>query len=58
MTFENDQLVGVERLPIDDQGQADLLIPQLGRNRHAILAVSAITPTTTEPATYQLQPKR
>ena len=58
MTFENDQLVGVERLPIDDQGQADLLIPQLGRNRHAILAVSAITPTTTEPATYQLQPER
>ena len=58
MIFENDQLVSVERLPIDDQGQADLLIPQLGRNRYAILAVSAITPTTTEPATYQLQPER
>lgn len=58
MTFENDELIGVERFPIDDQGQATLHLPQLGRNRHAILAISAMTPTTTEPATYQLQPER
>ncbi|MCE7985887.1 MAG: hypothetical protein DYG89_32315 [Caldilinea sp. CFX5] len=58
MTFEHDQLVSVERFPIDDQGQANLLFAQLGRNRYAVLAVSAITPTTTEPASYQLQPER
>lgn len=58
MTFEDDRLTEVRQAAIDEQGQAELLLPQLTGKRYAILAVSALAPTTTEPATYELQPER
>lgn len=58
MEFENDSLIAVHQIPVDTQGQAEIVLSQLGRNRYAILSVSAIAPTTTEPATYELQPER
>lgn len=58
MEFKNDRLTAVSPTAIDAQGQASILLPRLGRNRYAILAISAYAPTTTEPATYELQPER
>lgn len=58
MAFENDLLTAVDQIPTDAQGQATITLPQLGRDRYAILAVSAFAPTTTEPATYELQPEK
>lgn len=58
MEFENDRLVAVSQTPVNAQGAALITLPRLGANRYAILAVSAHAPTTTESATYILQPER
>jgi len=58
MEFENDLLTAVEQTVIDAQGQATILLSELGDDRHVVLAISAFAPTTTEPAAYSLQPVR
>jgi uncharacterized lipoprotein YmbA len=52
MEFEDNRLTAVRRIPVDDQGKATFTIEGLGKDRTAALAVSALAPVTTEPATY------
>lgn len=52
MEFEDNRLTAVRRIPVDDQGRAMFSIQNLGKNKTAALAVSALAPVTTEPATY------
>jgi len=58
MEFEDDALTAVSQMAVDAQGEATLLLPQLGNGRHVILAVSAFAPATTEPAQYEIQSEK
>lgn len=53
MTFDGNTLVGVERIPAVD-GSAQLLSATRTNGQRAILAISALAPISTEPASYEL----
>jgi hypothetical protein len=54
MTFDGDTLVGVERIPAAADGRAQITVPTRTRGQRTILALSALAPISTEPATYTL----
>jgi len=53
LAFEQDQLTAVRRVEVDDmgQGQFDLTV---GDGQHAVVAISALAPVTTQPAAYEI----
>jgi hypothetical protein len=53
LEFDGNTLTGVRRIPVDAGGNATVEIDDLGRGRRAVMAVSALTPITTEPAFYE-----
>lgn len=53
LTFDDEVLVGVERIAINDQGRASIPVSGLGNGRTAVLAISGAAPATTEPAAYE-----
>jgi hypothetical protein len=58
LRFEDKRLVGLERIAVDEQGRAVIPVPDLDNNHTAVLAISGLTRTTTEPAayTYSIEP--
>lgn len=52
LTFEDKLLSGVERIPVDAGGRAQIEVDNLGNGRTAVLAISALAPVTTEAANY------
>ncbi|MCS6844272.1 MAG: immune inhibitor A [Caldilineales bacterium] len=48
---DGDPVVG--RLPVDENGRGEWTVNNLGRNDRVVLAISALAPVTTEPASYQ-----
>jgi hypothetical protein len=55
MEFDGDRLTGVTQLPVDADGRAEVVITDLGGQRSAVVAISGLTPRTTEPASYRYQ---
>ncbi|MFN2168705.1 MAG: hypothetical protein ACK2U9_20925, partial [Anaerolineae bacterium] len=55
MEFEDDILTAVRRVPVDGEGRAAITLEGLGDGKTAALAISALAPVTTEPATYELE---
>jgi immune inhibitor A len=55
LSFEDNRLIGVERYPVDEIGNARIDVDRLGDGKTAVLAISALAPVTTEPADYKLQ---
>jgi immune inhibitor A len=53
LTLDENRLVGVESVPVDDQGRFSLHIPGLGDGNTAVIAISGAAPVTTEPAAYE-----
>lgn len=51
LTLEDGRLVGVERIAVDEQGQATIQA-DVGGRRSAVVAISALAPVTSEPAAY------
>jgi immune inhibitor A len=54
LEFTGEELTGLQRLEIDETGRAEAAITGLGGQRHAILAISALAPITTQPASYEI----
>jgi len=54
MIFDDDQLVAVDRVPVADDGRALVATPNRERGPRAVLAISAMAPISTEPASYEL----
>lgn len=52
LTLEDGRLVDLERVAVNDRGQA-VIRAQLDGRRSAVVAVSALAPVTTEPAQYE-----
>jgi hypothetical protein len=52
MTFEEEELVAVERLTVDEHGRASLPIAGLGDGRTAVVAISGAAPVILETAAY------
>lgn len=52
LALEDGQLVDLERIAVDDRGQATITA-QLSERRSAVVAVSALAPVTTLPAAYE-----
>jgi hypothetical protein len=52
LEFQDDRLTAVHRLPVDADGRAETTIDDLGDGRHAVIAISGLTPVTTLPARY------
>lgn len=55
LEFTGDELTGLHRFEVDENGQATFAVPGLGNGRRAVLAISALAPITTEPAAYELR---
>ncbi len=53
MEFTGDELTDLRRIPVDAEGNAQFDVDDLGDGRRAVLAISALAPVTTEPATYE-----
>jgi len=53
MEFTSDELTDLRRIPVDAEGNAQFDVDDLGDGRRAVLAISALAPVTTEPATYE-----
>lgn len=53
MTFDGERLTGVTQLPVDADGRADITLDDLGGRRRAVVAISGLTPRTSERATYR-----
>jgi hypothetical protein len=53
MEFEGDKLEAVRRVPVDDEGRAQVAIENLGGGRRAVVAVSGLAPMTTLAAQYE-----
>ncbi|MBK8796544.1 MAG: hypothetical protein IPM07_09310 [Anaerolineales bacterium] len=53
MTFDRGRLIDVTRVPVGADGSAQIDGGELGGQRNAVLAISALTPVTTEPAAYK-----
>jgi hypothetical protein len=43
----------ITRVPVDENGLAQWTAENLGRRKHAILAISGLAPVTTEKALYE-----
>ncbi len=54
LEFKGTELTAVRRATIDANGHAQIKVDALGNGKSAVLAISALAPVTTEPATYQL----
>lgn len=54
LTLDGDNLVDRQFVATSSNGQAHFDVNALGANRRAVLAISAVTPVTTQPATYEL----
>lgn len=54
LTFDENLLQGVEQIEVAADGHAHLTLPPLGGGKTAALAISAVAPSTTEPAAYDL----
>ncbi|CAN5689584.1 immune inhibitor A [soil metagenome] len=55
LEFKGSELTAVQHATVDATGHAQIQVEALGSDRSAVLAISALAPVTTEPATYQLQ---
>ena len=55
MEFDGNQLTNLQRIPVDAEGNAQFDVNDLGDGRRAVLAISALAPVTTEPATYEFE---
>jgi immune inhibitor A len=55
LEFTGDELTGLHRYEVDENGQATFAVPGLGNGRRAVLAISALAPITTEPAAYEVR---
>lgn len=53
LEFDGDTLAAVRRVPVDQQGRAEVRIAGLGNGRRAVVAVSGLSPVTTQPAQYE-----
>ena len=45
--------VAVRRVPVDEEGRAEVQIEGLGSGRRAVVAISGLSPVTTLPAQYE-----
>ncbi len=54
LEFEGDTLIGVQPIVVDEQGRAEFTVTNLGADRHAVLAVSGLTPVSILPAAYEI----
>jgi immune inhibitor A len=54
LEFTGEELTGVQRIEVDETGQAEFAITGLGGEQRAVLAVSALAPITTQPAAYEV----
>ncbi len=52
LEFDGDTLTAVRQVPVDDAGRATVELRGLGDGHRAVLAVSGLSGTTTEPAAY------
>lgn len=50
LEFDGDRLTGVRRVPVAEDGRAQVVDPDLGGRRTAVVAISNLTPVTTEAA--------
>jgi bacillopeptidase F (M6 metalloprotease family) len=55
LEFKGAELTAVQQATVDATGRAQIQVDGLGGDKSAVLAISALAPVTTEPATYQLQ---
>lgn len=53
LEFDGDRLTDVRRVPIAADGRAQVEIAALGGTRRAVVAISGLTPVTTEAAAYR-----
>jgi len=53
LEFDGDRLTDVRRVPVAADGRAQVELPDLGGRRSAVIAVSGLTPVTTEAAGYR-----
>jgi hypothetical protein len=53
LEFDGDRLTDVRRVPVAADGRAQVEIAELGGSRTAVIAVSGLTPVTTEAAGYR-----
>jgi immune inhibitor A len=54
LEFDGDTLVAVQRPRLDSNGRTAIDVDNLGGDRRAVLAISGLTPITSEPAHYRL----
>jgi hypothetical protein len=55
LLLEDQHLTALKRYPVDDSGQATLDLGEIEAQQQAILAISALTGVTTEPASFQIR---
>jgi hypothetical protein len=55
LELTGDELTGLQRHEVDENGQATFAVAGLGNGRRAVLAISALAPITTEPAAYEIR---
>ena len=55
LEFTGEELTGLHRFEVDENGQAVFAVPGLGNGRRAVLAISALAPITTQPAAYEVR---
>ncbi|MDQ3248402.1 MAG: immune inhibitor A [Chloroflexota bacterium] len=55
MEFTDAQVTNVRRVPVDAAGRAQIDVNDLANGKSAVLAISALTPVTTEPAAYEFE---
>lgn len=53
MAFDGERLTGVTQVPVGADGRAEVAIGDLGGRRRAVVAISGLTPRTTERADYR-----
>jgi len=53
LEFDGDRLITVRRAPVAADGRAQVEIRDLGGRRSAVIAISGLTPVTTEAAAYR-----
>ena len=52
ITFQDDEMVGIARYTPDANGELSINLSNLGGDNTVVIAISALAPITTEPATY------
>ena len=53
MVFQDDRLVSFERAPVEADGTVHIDVEGLDRRSEVVLAISGLTPVTTEEAFYE-----